>query len=269
MVAADQGKVVNATTGTWTLTLPAVATAGDGFHFYFVNSGAGTITIDPNGAETIDGVATLGLGENQTCMVTCNGTQWRTVGLSSSAGGGGGSSGRWVQIEAQTVSGSPSSVDFTTGIDSTYDKYMLEGYGIRVNTDGARPNLRFSADGGSTWLNTLYRWGAQYVSTNGSGGGNGSDNDATQIRLVAITNAIGNQSHEHYAFTVEFSNLADAALDPMVQFWGVTNGNVDLTQAHFGGGHHETAQAIDGIRFLPSSGTLAAGEFVLSGRKVG
>ncbi len=82
VLTADRGKVFNST-GTWTLSLTAAATLGDGFAFGVVNVGVGAITIDPNGGETIDGAATLILAAGKSCFVTCNGSDFRTIGLSS------------------------------------------------------------------------------------------------------------------------------------------------------------------------------------------
>lgn len=45
--------------GTYTQTIDAVATLGAGFYCYLYNASTGVITIDPNGAETCDGLATI------------------------------------------------------------------------------------------------------------------------------------------------------------------------------------------------------------------
>jgi len=80
VVAADKGKVIDATTGTWTLTLTAAATLGDGFAFVIKNSGTGVITIDPNLTETIDDATTLAISAGQMSIVYCTGTEWYTLG---------------------------------------------------------------------------------------------------------------------------------------------------------------------------------------------
>src|SRR5687768_2345615 len=51
----DFGKLIDATSATWTLTLLAAATATDGFWFDIRNSGTGIVTVDADAAETIDG----------------------------------------------------------------------------------------------------------------------------------------------------------------------------------------------------------------------
>jgi hypothetical protein len=52
---ADVGQLVDVTAGTFTLAFAAAATLGDQTVGWVQNSGTGNVTLDPNGAETIDG----------------------------------------------------------------------------------------------------------------------------------------------------------------------------------------------------------------------
>lgn len=72
----DNGGLIDCTTGTFTLTLPAAATAGNGFNVRVLNSGSGTITVDGDGSETINGAANKTLAQYQCVHVFCNGTGW-------------------------------------------------------------------------------------------------------------------------------------------------------------------------------------------------
>lgn len=83
VVASDLGKVINCTTGTFTVSLTSAATLGSGFNCWVWNSGAGTITIDPASSETIDGSATVSLTANQTTQIVSNGSNWYTIGKST------------------------------------------------------------------------------------------------------------------------------------------------------------------------------------------
>lgn len=62
--------------GTISLNLSPAATSGQGFIFSVYNNGTGVVTIDPSGAELINGQATLTLTAGQSVMVDCDGTQW-------------------------------------------------------------------------------------------------------------------------------------------------------------------------------------------------
>ena len=79
VVSTDAGKLIDCTSGTFTLAFQAAASLGANWATYIRNSGTGTITLDPNGAETIDGVATYTLRAGKTILVQCNGSTLRVV----------------------------------------------------------------------------------------------------------------------------------------------------------------------------------------------
>lgn len=71
--------------GAGTLNLMAAATAATNFFCSVRNSGGGNLTIDPSGAETIDGAATLTLVPGDSVTIVTNGTAWYTVGRGQQA----------------------------------------------------------------------------------------------------------------------------------------------------------------------------------------
>lgn len=79
ITTADHETLVEATTGTWTLSIGAIAGFPAGFRFAFRNGGSGTITIDPNSSETIDGAATIAIAAGESCLVVSDGSQWKTL----------------------------------------------------------------------------------------------------------------------------------------------------------------------------------------------
>jgi len=81
VVAADLGKVINCTANTFTVSLTAASTLGAGFNVIIWNTSATSghaITIDPNGSETIDGLATLILRRGEGMQVICDGSNFQT-----------------------------------------------------------------------------------------------------------------------------------------------------------------------------------------------
>lgn len=72
---SDRGKYFD-NAGSYTISLTAAATMGNGFSFWVRNT-SGTQTIDPNGAELINGAATLSVANaSDVWLITCTGTAW-------------------------------------------------------------------------------------------------------------------------------------------------------------------------------------------------
>lgn len=103
VLAADAGSTIVGNSGSaLTFSLPAASSLTLPFQIRVHNIGAGTLTIDPNASETINGAATLDLAQYRTAVIWTDGTTWRAqVSASSGAGGGGGSVASYVSaIEA-------------------------------------------------------------------------------------------------------------------------------------------------------------------------
>jgi len=66
-------------TGTITLTLPAVSGINEGFYFLVRNDGSGVITVDPDGSETINNVATLAIQAGESAVIICDGDEWSSL----------------------------------------------------------------------------------------------------------------------------------------------------------------------------------------------
>jgi hypothetical protein len=77
--ATNADYVIDCTSGTFTVTLPA-SSGRTGRILIIKNSGAGTITVDGNGAETIDGAATYSLAvQYATIQIISDGTNWKII----------------------------------------------------------------------------------------------------------------------------------------------------------------------------------------------
>lgn len=78
-VAADERKLISCTNSITYTLLPAV-TAADGFTVGVLNAGTGTITIDGNASETINGQTSILLSSQYDCVILrCDGTSWTIV----------------------------------------------------------------------------------------------------------------------------------------------------------------------------------------------
>lgn len=78
LAAADAGAMLIADKATpIAFTLPAAAALGPGFAFMARNAGAGDLAIDPDGAATINGAATLVLKQHEAALLWTDGANWR------------------------------------------------------------------------------------------------------------------------------------------------------------------------------------------------
>jgi hypothetical protein len=87
IATSDQGKAIIATTAALTFTLPAAATAGSNFVVVVKNSSAGSLTIDGNSSETINGSTTLSLPySDQSAILVSDASSWYALLLGPEAG---------------------------------------------------------------------------------------------------------------------------------------------------------------------------------------
>ena len=83
---ADRSALIDITSGTFSQTFEAAATLTAGWWCWVRNSGTGTITLDPSGAELIDGAATATLAPGFAALVTCSGTAFTTLTVAPPVG---------------------------------------------------------------------------------------------------------------------------------------------------------------------------------------
>jgi len=78
-LGAANARQLHDCTGAITVSFAAAATLASGWFAYIRNAGTSIVVLDPSGAETIDGAATLSLFPGQTRFLQCNGTVLRTI----------------------------------------------------------------------------------------------------------------------------------------------------------------------------------------------
>ena len=178
--------------------------------------------------------------------------------------------GGLVLISEQTASGS-ASVEFTTGIDSTYPIYKFEYNSLHPSTDGVYLQFNLSTDGGSNYNVTktsssfhafhnesdtvtslsydtvgdlAQSTGNQYISNN-----IGNDNDQTVSGTLFLFNPSSNTFVKHYMSNTNASHQSEYSMNTYV------------------GGYGNTSSSINALKFIMTSGNIDSGTIKLYGIK--
>ncbi|HYH68335.1 MAG TPA: hypothetical protein VD866_26820 [Urbifossiella sp.] len=154
---SDVGKSI-AASSTFTQTLAAAATLGDGWFVDYVNTGSGVVTLDANGAETIDGLTTLPLHPREGCRIYCNGTAFVTSGLSNGVALGSFTRNLATASGSQAVTGvgfKPRAVVFLACVDGSVKASwgldtLAAVYSVASNASNVAGNFVHSAAGSIT-----------------------------------------------------------------------------------------------------------------------
>lgn len=252
--ATDGGLTVLATS-TFTQTFAAVATLGDGWFCRYRNDGTGIITFDPNASEQINGATTLKIYPGESCLIVCDGSALKALFLTTGS----------VVIATATASAS-SSVAFTTGIDSNFEKYQAELRDIRPSVNAANLVLRVTQGG------TVKSGSTDYAYTgagNNDGGAVSVFGTANSSSILVATNLSTEQTRS-VSGDIKFWNPSGTAQRKLfnveVAYEADTVGSTWLNAI---GAFQNGVAAIDGISFAMSTGNIASGAFTVRGYRRG
>lgn len=156
-------------------------------------------------------------------------------------------------------------VDFTTSsfFTSTYIRLIFELIDVLPATDGVNLWMRASTDGGSTFLSTNEY---DYINNGRNSADTAKTNSAaSQAQLISHTgDTIGNSTNEGIAGFINLRQPSSSAWKRLE--WLTTHeGTSTVLQSSHGGGVVRTTSAINGIRFLMSSGNIASGRINVYG----
>lgn len=256
VVAAGTANVI---TGAFS---PTVTTLTDGLLLSFRALLANTTTTptfqaNATTARTLTklGGAALAIGDIPgnlaECFIRYNlaNTRWELMNPAASGGD--------VLIQTQTASAS-ATIDFTTGINSTYSHYIIEISNL-VPSGGASLQALLR-QGGSFISSSNYSYGTIGLDQAGSM----TPNAGASVAFLQVTNGSIAPNHPSSLIIDMFQpNLITGTS----LFWrGYDNTGPAIMNSSSGAGMLNTAAATDGIRFQLSAGTITTGTFKLWGR---
>jgi len=205
VVSGDLGTIINCTSGTFTVSLTAAASLGSGFNCWVWNTSSTStdaITIDPNGAETIDGTTTLILRRGEGMQIVCDGTNWQTGDKKVMRGY---SENITVNQSRPTASGSldvaigaGANATGGTGIALGFDASTTAARGTAIGTNSGANGSRVVTGSGAMALGGSYASGTDSFAA--AVANNTSSYGATGANSVAIGRT--NKANTSYATTI-------------------------------------------------------------------
>jgi hypothetical protein len=165
-----------------------------------------------------------------------------------------------VLLSAATAS-NDATVDFTTGIDGTYDEYEIRLQSVVPATDSTGLELTLSANAGSAWFSTSYSYaGHQNIA---SGSASSPSNSGTSN--VPLASNVGSDAGESGV-----SGIVRLSRPSASQYFAMTMQVAYFDQGgslvhYVGAAGRPTAQAYNAVRFKFASGNIESGEFKLYG----
>src|SRR6056300_280648 len=176
-------------------------------------------------------------------------------------------SGKLTLLSTQTASAS-SSIDFTSGIDSTYDSYVFKFINIHPQNDGIDFFFNLSTDGGTNYnvTKTTTFFGAYNSEGDSSALDYFSAEDIAQSTSDAkLFNDLGNGNDESLSGYLQIFNPSSTTF--VKHIISVNNGynGGNFCVNNFIAGYGNTTSAVNAIRFQMESGNIDAGTIKMYG----
>ena len=163
-------------------------------------------------------------------------------------------------ISTTNVSSSVSTIDITSGINSTYDTYIFKILNLHCSGNNTKPSINFSTDGMSSAVTkTTTHW---YAFNNEAGSQNlfsydtgGDLNQATSDQALFYQNMTNVDDASGSGTIMLFSPSSTTFVKHFIADFHCM-GNPVASARGFTAGYCNTTSAIDSIRFLMNSGTI-------------
>ena len=166
--------------------------------------------------------------------------------------------GSLIKIDEEIVTSAVASVTLT-GIDSTYDVYMVKVNQMESVNNNVNPFLRFTVSGTGD-SSADYDYAFKNLRTDSSFGNEAVTND-NEINL----DNIGTNTGEQFNCIMYLFNFNNASEFSFITLEAVNINQGGVLKGRQGGGVLTDAQVTDGVQFFMSSGNIDNGTFTLYG----
>ena len=179
-------------------------------------------------------------------------------------------SGSLILLSTQTASAS-ASIEFTSGIDSTYDSYVFKFYDIHPATIRAKFQFNFSIDSGSNY--NVTKTTTFFNSEHNEGGSSADLTYRTAEDLAQSTSNqnlvrdMGNADDESSSGTLTLFNPSSTTYVKHFISTSNTYFYSGYTMNNFVAGYGNTTSAIDAVKFQMNTGNIDDGIIKMYGVK--
>ena len=173
--------------------------------------------------------------------------------------GGGG----LIHLQTTNITSGTANVQFTSGIDSTYNAYLFILSDVHPQDDNIPLEMTVSQDGGSSYLSSNYGFGHKGNTAGGSELGHYSGGDS--VFDLSSQNA-GNANDESISVQVYLHKPSGTSGHKLISGTStvVDNSNT-VSSTVFGGMNYTNESAIDAVKFAFGSGNIDRGNFTMFG----
>jgi hypothetical protein len=172
-----------------------------------------------------------------------------------------------VLISEQTASSS-ATINFTSGIDSTYKEYIFVGIDLHPASDDTFLACNFSADSGSNYnvakTTTHLRVRHDEDGDNGDIGYFDNQDLANSTSDVRLT-FVGNDNDQSTSFKLQLFDPSSTTFVKHFMADGTGNEEADRLYRSIVAGYCNTTSAVDAVQFKFASGNIDSGTFKLYG----
>lgn len=279
IVALDAGVMLafNKAT-TVTATLPAIGGSANQV-YRVVNVGVGNLVVAPDGAELVDGGATLTLATGAAADIWPNATatEWRAFVYAPSDEYLS-KNNNLSDLQSPVIARENLGLAWETIYNETrssvasVDLINLSDYKTLRGTIFIRPsastsiNARFSDTNGASFYAGASDYINSYLYGIASGAYFQEDGSVSQIR-VSSTGAVGFGGQDGLKLNFEITRFNEGGAYAWLTYDAFAYTSTSAIAKGNGGGRCEKAVSFDAIRFLPSSGTISFADILLEGHR--